>query len=98
MDCVALFRKKNVRFTSFRVDASAVPRDEHPRIFPSVNVSYHITVDSAANELIIECIHRSMDRYSPIAYLLSRVGSVTWSLYVNETLVSADVPAFVEPK
>lgn len=96
MDSVALFHKKDVKFTTFEVEARAVPRENHPKVFQQVEVTYVLQADQGQEEIIKECIHRSMHRYSPIAYLLTLASPVIYNIKLNETEIVSKEQAFKE--
>ncbi len=70
MDVISLLNKMRVNFKDLRVRVEAKQKDEHPKVFTSINLEYIIYGNELKNEKIEMAINKSQEKYCPVTAML----------------------------
>jgi putative redox protein len=73
MDVVALLKKMRVNFTDFTVEAEADLRDEHPKIYTEIRLTYKIKIAEADYEKLEKAVELSKEQYCGVSAMLAMV-------------------------
>jgi putative redox protein len=89
MDVVSILRKKRITFDSFSIEAEGTRRDEHPRIFTRIQLTYKFQGSNlAANRKAFEdTVRLSQEKFCSVAGMLAATVELSWQV---ELIESAD--------
>jgi len=65
MDVISILGKKRQQVTDFQVRVDTVRSDQHPKVFTSANIEYHIAGQDIAENAVTRAIELSADTYCP---------------------------------
>jgi putative redox protein len=82
MDVISLLNKMRVNFKDLRVRVEAKQKDEHPKVFTSINLEYIIYGNNLKNEKIEMAINKSQEKYCPVTAMLKENVSIKYSYKV----------------
>lgn len=83
MDVISILRKKRQNVTGLEVHASAPKADEHPRVYTSIHLTYHVTGDDVDPAAVERAIQLSLENYCPVAGLLKAVVPIDTSYEIH---------------
>jgi len=73
MDVVSLLNKMHVNFSDFSVHVEADLRDEHPRIYTEIRMSYKIKIAADDRDKMEKAVSLSKDKYCGVSAMLAMV-------------------------
>lgn len=73
MDVISILKKKRQNVTAFDVEVDAVRAEDHPRVFTSAVIEYHITGKGLDEAAIVRSIELSTKRYCPAQAMFADV-------------------------
>ena len=73
MDVISILQKKRQVVTGFDVEVKAEQAEEHPRVFTSAVIEYHLRGRSVDEKAVVRSIELSAIRYCPAQGMLSKV-------------------------
>lgn len=82
MDVISLLNKMRVNFKDLRVRVEAKQKDEHPKVFTSINLEYIIYGNDLKNEKIEMAINKSQEKYCPVTAMLKENVPIKYSYKV----------------
>jgi len=71
VDVAEILKKKRRSFTGFRVEASGVRREEHPRAFTQITLTFIVESDNATIAEIEKSARMVVDKYCSVATTIS---------------------------
>ncbi len=84
MDVVALLRKMRQEFTGVEIAVEAERRDEHPRVFTRVHLTYTVRGRNLDRAKVERAVNLSQEKYCSATAILRGTAEVTWDLQVVE--------------
>ena len=60
------------------------PREEHPKVFQEINLTYEFKGEGLDPEWCSECARKSLTKYSPTAAILKAVVPLYFTVVVND--------------
>lgn len=84
MDVISILQKKRQQVTAFEVKVDAPRAAEHPRVFLSATIEYHVTgrgVDEAAVQRAIEL---TSTRYCPAQAMFGKIFPIELKYFIYE--------------
>ena len=84
MDVISILRKKRQDVTGFRVDVDADRAEQHPKVFTSAVIEYHITGKDVTEAAVRRAIELSAVRYCPAQGMLAAVMPIALKYYIYE--------------
>lgn len=84
MDVIAILRKKRQSVSSFRVIVSGERREEHPRVFQKIHVTYEIVGKGVDVEAARQAVHLSEDKYCSVSAMMRKAVDITTEIRVVE--------------
>jgi putative redox protein len=84
MDVIALLRKMRQDVTSYEVLVLGFQRDEHPRVFASVEVEHRVRGRGLAQAMVEKAVNLSATRYCGASATLAGVGDVRHRVTIEE--------------
>ena len=73
MDVISILQKKRQNVTAFDVEVDAVRAEDHPRVFTSAVIEYHITGKGLNEAAVVRSIELSTMRYCPAQAMFADV-------------------------
>lgn len=87
MDVVSILRKMRQQWDRFEITMQTVSRQEHPRVFASIDLVYRIW-GAVAPEKFHRAVMLSAEQYCPVSAMLKAGGvTITWRCEVNGSAV-----------
>lgn len=88
MDVAALLRKYRMTPSSFTIDCEATPRDEHPRIFPRIDLRFVIIGEGLDLEKIKEAVTLSLTKYCGVSAMVADTSPIFYKIVVNDSEIA----------
>jgi putative redox protein len=85
MDVAEILRRKRQKVTRFEVRVEGDRREEHPRVFTKIHVTYEITGLGLDAEAVRQAVTLSEGKYCSVAAMLRAVARITTEIRVRET-------------
>lgn len=73
MDVVSLLNKMRVPFSDFTVEAEADLRDEHPKMYKEIRLTYKIKITESDHEKFEKAVKLSKEQYCGVSAMLAMV-------------------------
>jgi len=71
-DVVSILEKKRVKLVAFSVDVEGARRDEHPKRFTAITLTYRIKASGLSEEHARQAIELSLQKYCSVTHSLAR--------------------------
>ena len=84
MDVVSILRKKREQITGLVVEVQGKQRDEHPKVYESIEVSYRVRGTSVDPKAVDRAIDLSRTKYCPVIAMLGEAARITSSYEIEE--------------
>ncbi len=84
MDVISILTKKRQQVTAFEVTADAEMAAEHPRVFTSISIKYHIRGKSVDEKAVQRAIELSESRYCPAQAMFKEILPLELSFEIEE--------------
>lgn len=72
MDVVEILRKMRVQFTRLEIDAEAEQREEHPKTYISIRMTYKTDVQESDLDKVKKAVDLSHEKYCGISAMLAK--------------------------
>jgi putative redox protein len=82
MDVISILQKKRQEITGFRVEVDAERADEHPKVFTTAQIKYHVTGKTVDQKAVLRAIELSATRYCPAQSMLAEVFPMVLEYYI----------------
>jgi putative redox protein len=82
-DIVLVLGKKRLDLKELRVEVNGVRRDEEPRRFVSLHLTYHVTAPGATEAAVRHAIDLSLQKYCSVTHSLNPDIPVTYDLRLD---------------
>ncbi len=80
---VSILEKMKVSFDKFQVSVKAEQAPEIPKVFTSIELTYWFHGDSLPEKKIDSAVSLTLDKYCPIAVMMSQVAKLTYVLELH---------------
>lgn len=84
MDVISILSKKQEAVTGFEVKVTTTQASEHPKVFTSALIEYHITGRSIKEESVRRAIELSAVRYCPAQAMFARIMPIELKYFIYE--------------
>lgn len=84
MDVVSILEKKRQDVTDYRVEATGVRRDEHPRSFTKIQVHHIVYGRNVSAQAVEQAIKLSDEKYCSVAATVRPTAEITTSFEIIE--------------
>jgi putative redox protein len=84
MDVLAILRKKRQEVKAFRVIVQGDRREEHPKIFTTIHVTYEVMGTGIDVEAVRQAVLLSEEKYCSVAAMLRLAAPITSEVRVLE--------------
>lgn len=79
-DVVSILEKMRIRVATFRIEISGVRRDEEPRRFVSLHLSYQLTGEGLEESRVRRAIDLSLEKYCSVTHSLAPDIAITYDV------------------
>jgi putative redox protein len=83
IDVVEVLEKMRVPFGGLTVDAEADQTEEHPRVFKTIHLTYHVKTEETNRDKVIKAIDLSLEKYCGVAAMLKKNSEIRYELVLN---------------
>lgn len=84
MDVISILTKKRQQVTAFEVRVSGIRRDEHPRIFTAITITYLVSGHGVDPAAVARAIELSATKYCPVQAMLAPTVAITSTFEIHE--------------
>ena len=86
MNTIKILNKMRIIFKDFSVDAEAVLRDEAPRVYTSIKLTYHVTLDESNKDKFVKALDLALEKYCSLYAMLVQVVPISYEIvYTHST-------------
>lgn len=82
MDVISILSKKRQPVSSFEVKVHAERASEHPKVFTSAVIEYHVTGQHIDEAAVLRAIELSAQRYCPAQAMLARIMPIDLKYFI----------------
>lgn len=90
MDVISILMKKRQDVTDYEVRVDASQAEDHPRVFSSAVIEYHVTGRNIQEEAVIRAIELSAIRYCPAQAMFVDVFPMSLKYFIYEAQGEAE--------
>jgi putative redox protein len=83
MDVVSILLKKRAPLEAFWLEAEVSRAEEHPKVFTSVNLTYHVKGEGIKAKDVEEAIRLSQEKYCPASAMISKSCEITYEYKIE---------------
>lgn len=80
MDVAAILARKKVAFEDLRIEAEATQTKSHPKIFETIEITYHVKAAEADRKAVLRAIKLSQENFCGVSDMLRKSATIAWSL------------------
>ena len=84
MDVISILKKKRQDVTDFEVKVHTEQADQHPKVFTSAVIEYHITGHEVNEKAVLRAIELSALRYCPAQSMLAHIFPINLKYFIYE--------------
>lgn len=84
MDVISILQKKRQQVTDFGLEVEATQADDHPRVFTSITVIFHVTGHDISEKAVARAIELSSERYCPSTAMLRQAVAIEQSYQIGQ--------------
>ncbi len=88
-DVVMILQKMRVPFTDVRLEITGQRRDEHPRVYTRIHITYHIYGDNVDPKAVEKAIRLSLEKYCSASATLAAWAELTHSYVLHPAAEAA---------
>ena len=82
-DVVLVLGKKRIALEALRVEVNGVRRDEEPRRFLTLHLTYHVKARGATEQAVRHAIDLSLEKYCSVTHTLNPDIPITYDLKLD---------------
>ena len=93
MDVISILGKKRQEVSDFRVKVDAERTDQHPKVFTSAVIEYHLAGKEISEKAVTRAMELSAESYCPAQAMLGKVMplELKYFIYEGESLPDAEL-------
>jgi putative redox protein len=84
IDVVEVLEKMRVPFANLKIEAEAEQTEDHPRVFKTIHLTYHVKADHDQLSKIQKAIDLSLDKYCGVAAMLKKNSKIKYSIQLED--------------
>ena len=85
MDIIAILKKHNITPQKLHITADADPRQEHPRVFPAINLNFELEDERLSADVVLDAVRQSLTKYCGVSAMVSKVSPIFYQVRLNGT-------------
>ena len=82
IDVVEILEKMRVPFADLKVDTEAEQTEEHPRVFKTIHLTYHVKTEEENREKVKKAIDLSLEKYCGVAAMLKKNSGIVYEIVI----------------
>jgi putative redox protein len=86
MDVISILSKKRQQVTAYEVKTHVERAEEHPKVFTSAVIEYHVIGNNLDEAAVVRSIELSATRYCPAQAMLAQVMSIRQLYHIYEDI------------
>jgi putative redox protein len=84
IDVVEILEKMRVPFANLEVNAETSQTEDHPRVFKTIHLTYHVKTEEENREKVKKAIDLSLEKYCGVAAMLKKNSSILYEIVITE--------------
>ncbi len=96
MDVISILKKKRQEISDFQVTVETERADQHPKVFTSAVIEYHVAGKDIAENAVSRAIELSADTYCPAQAMIGKIIPLTLKYYIYEGEKVSDAKLVIE--
>ena len=84
MDVISILKKKRQEISDFQVKVETERADQHPKVFTSAVIEYHVAGKDIAEKAVTRAIELSADAYCPAQAMLGKIIPLSLFYFIYE--------------
>ena len=84
MDVISILKKKRQEISDFQVTVETERADQHPKVFTSAVIEYHVAGKDIAENAVSRAMELSADAYCPAQAMIGKLIPLTLKYYIYE--------------
>ena len=84
MDVISILKKKRQEISDFQVRVETERADQHPKVFTSAVIEYHVAGKDIAENAVSRAMELSADTYCPAQAMIGKIIPLTLKYYIYE--------------
>ena len=82
MDVISILKKKRQEISDFQVTVETERADQHPKVFTSAVIEYHVAGKDIAENAVSRAMELSADAYCPAQAMIGKIIPLTLKYYI----------------
>jgi len=96
MDVISILKKKRQEVSDFQVKVETERSDQHPKVFTSAVIEYHVAGKDIAENAVTRAMELSADSYCPAQAMIGKIIPITLKYYIYEGEKFSDAKLIIE--
>jgi len=96
MDVISILKKKRQEVSDFQVKVETERSDQHPKVFTSAVIEYHVAGKDIAENAVTRAMELSADAYCPAQAMIGKIIPITLKYYIYEGEKFSDAKLIIE--
>ena len=96
MDVISILKKKREKISDFQVTVETERADQHPKVFTSAVIEYHVAGKDIAENAVSRAMELSADTYCPAQAMIGKIIPLTLKYYIYEGEKFGDAKLVIE--
>jgi len=96
MDVISILKKKRQEISDFQVTVETERADQHPKVFTSAVIEYHVAGKDIAENAVSRAMELSADAYCPAQAMIGKIIPLTLKYYIYEGEKFSDAKLVIE--
>lgn len=84
MDVISILKKKRQEVSDFQVKVEAERADQHPKVFTSAVIEYHVAGQEISENAVTRAMELSADSYCPAQAMLGKIIPLSLKYFIYE--------------
>ena len=84
MDVISILKKKRQEISDFQVTVETERADQHPKVFTSAVIEYHVAGKDIAEKAVTRAIELSADAYCPAQAMIGKIIPLILKFFIYE--------------
>ena len=96
MDVISILKKKRQEVFDFQVKVETERADQHPKVFTSAVIEYHVAGNDIAENAVTRAMELSADAYCPAQAMIGKIIPLTLKYFIYEGEKFSDAKLVIE--
>lgn len=84
VDVVDILEKMRVLFADLVIDAEAGQTEDHPKVFKTIHLTYHIKTEEENRDKVKKAIDLSLEKYCGVAAMLKKNSDIQYEIIITQ--------------